>query len=61
MGELLQVEAVTPGERPDVEEVLHAAVRDPENDHRLELLRNHGLWWIRAEDRWVEGKEHWET
>jgi hypothetical protein len=54
MRELLQVEVVTPSKRQNIEEVFHAAVGDPQNDHRLEFLRNNALYWVGAHDRWAQ-------
>ena len=49
------------GQSPDVEEVLHSAVRDSKNYHGMEFLRDHGLWWICTENWSIERQEHWES
>jgi hypothetical protein len=54
----LNVEAMGLGQSPDVEEVLHSAIRDSENHHRMEFLRDHRFRRVRPEHWSSQSQQH---
>ena len=55
----IPAEIESPGQKPDVEEVLHAAVGLPESHHSMELLSDDALPWVAAQARAREIQDDW--
>ena len=54
----METEIVSSSQRPDVEEILHSAVADPQHHHRMELLSNDSLGRVATHDRRIEREKN---